>query len=61
LRGVVANNRFENLTGGRKAGEEDIFAHERKGVSGDWRNHFTARLSARFDELYGKPADGHRL
>ena len=53
LRGVVVKNRFESLTGGRKSGVEDISAHERKGVAGDWRNHFTPVVANRFDERYG--------
>lgn len=53
LREVVLRNQFENLTGGRRPGEEDIFAHERKGISGDWRNHFTPAVSEKFNRLYG--------
>jgi lipopolysaccharide transport system ATP-binding protein len=54
LRAVVIANRFEQLTHGRKPGDEDIFAHERKGVSGDWRNHFGAKLTAYFKTEYGQ-------
>jgi len=39
LREVVLASRFEKVTGGRPRGREDIAAHERKGVSGDWRNY----------------------
>jgi lipopolysaccharide transport system ATP-binding protein len=44
LREVVRANRFEARTGGRKPGEEDVNCHERKGIAGDWKNHFTARI-----------------
>jgi ubiquinone/menaquinone biosynthesis C-methylase UbiE len=53
LREVVSNNQFESLTGGRKAGEEDLSAHQRKGISGDWKNHFTSAVHDRFNDLYG--------
>lgn len=54
LREVVAANRFENLTGGRKPGEENLMAHERKGVAGDWKNYFTPLVAQKFSERYGE-------
>ena len=58
-RAVVAN-RFEKIYK-RKLGEEDTGSHGRKGTPGDWRNHFTAQLAARFQEMYGDvlPAGGY--
>lgn len=53
LREVVLRYRFEQVTGGRRLGEEDIHAHERKGIPGDWRNYFTPRVAARFNERFG--------
>lgn len=53
LRQVVSRNQFENLTGGRVRGDENVSAHERKGISGDWRNHFTPKVRDRFNHLYG--------
>lgn len=53
LREVVVANRFENLTGGRKPGEENLMAHERKGISGDWKNYFTPMVTYKFNERYG--------
>jgi lipopolysaccharide transport system ATP-binding protein len=50
---VVQACRFESITGGRPRGQEDITAHERKGICGDWRNYFTERVSAAFKERYG--------
>ncbi len=38
---------FERMTG-RKPGEEDVNAHMRKGVAGDWANHFTPELAEYF-------------
>lgn len=53
LKAAVEANRFDVLTGGRKAGLEDTMAHERKGVAGDWQNHFSEKVKRRIDELYG--------
>lgn len=53
LRQVVSSNQFESLTGGRRPGEEDLSAHQRKGISGDWNNHFTPAVHDRFNHLYG--------
>jgi lipopolysaccharide transport system ATP-binding protein len=50
---VVRANKFEARTGGRKRGQEDVKSHERKGVAGDWRNHFTDKLAAAFRSRYG--------
>ena len=50
---VVQANRFEARTGGRKPGEEDLGSHERKGVAGDWRTHFTDKVRKAFKTLYG--------
>jgi lipopolysaccharide transport system ATP-binding protein len=50
LRRAVARNRFERITG-RERGEEAL-EHLRKGISGDWRNHFTDRLSKEFEDRY---------
>lgn len=44
---------FENRTG-RKLGEEDVSRHERKGVAGDWQNHFTDRVKDAFKEKFGQ-------
>jgi Sulfotransferase domain len=48
LLNAVRGCRFESLTG-RPPGKEDIGAHERKGIAGDWRNHFTAKIANHFE------------
>ena len=53
LEEVVVSYRFDRLTG-RKPGQEDLRSHERKGAPGDWRNHFTPRVSEAFKERYGE-------
>jgi len=52
LLGLVWNNRFETKTKGREAGKEDVESHYRKGVAGDWANHFTPRQVDAFKERY---------
>jgi hypothetical protein len=54
FREIVISNRFENLTAGRQRGTEDINAHERKGISGDWENHFTGKVKDEFKKKYGQ-------
>lgn len=36
----VGRNSFSKKTGGRKRGEENVKSHYRKGIAGDWKNHF---------------------
>ncbi len=52
FRETVLANRFEAFAG-RKRGDEDANSHERKGVAGDWRNHFTGRVIDDFKKRYG--------
>lgn len=52
VREIVRQHAFERLSGGRRAGEENTSHHFRKGVPGDWRNHFTAEHVAYFKKLY---------
>jgi Sulfotransferase domain len=54
VREAVLACRFEALTGGRPRGQEDVGAHERKGVAGDWRNHFTRRVTRAFKDRFGE-------
>jgi len=52
LLGVVWEHEFSRISGGRKAGQEDIKSHYRKGVAGDWVNHLSAEHLAYFCERY---------
>jgi hypothetical protein len=45
----LARHSFARLSG-RDPGVEDEAAHYRKGIAGDWKNHFDASLKAWFDE-----------
>jgi len=49
---VVEHFSFEKLTG-RKQGEEDQNHHMRKGIVGDWKNHFTPKVQEFYDEYFG--------
>jgi hypothetical protein len=50
--GIVWEHDFAKKSKGRAPGQEDPKSHYRKGVSGDWRNHFTTRHVQFFKELY---------
>ncbi|MCA9299000.1 MAG: sulfotransferase domain-containing protein, partial [Phycisphaerales bacterium] len=49
---IVEALSFERLTRRRK-GDEDRLAHLRKGVAGDWRNHFTDSVKDAFKARFG--------
>lgn len=40
LQSILQKKSFVNLAGGRKRGQENVKSHYRKGVPGDWKNHF---------------------
>lgn len=50
--GHLYRNRYSVMAGGRKRGEEDAANHYRKGVAGDWKNHFTPALEDAFHSRY---------
>jgi len=45
---------FEQLSGGRAQGEEDSSSFYRKGIAGDWKNHFSEEDKRVFKEEAGK-------
>jgi hypothetical protein len=49
---IMARNAFERLSGGRPPGVQDQHSHFRRGVAGDFKNHFTPAIHAKFNELY---------
>lgn len=53
LSNIVQRNSFQAMSG-RKQGEEDVFSHHRKGIAGDWRNHFTPKVTEMFKLLFGQ-------
>ena len=52
LLGIVWEHDFEKKSGGRKAGEEDVRSHFRKGQAGDWIHYFQPEHRQRFHERY---------
>lgn len=50
---IVRYNIFDAATG-RKRGQEDVNAHLRKGITGDWRNHFTDKIKLQVKKQYGQ-------
>jgi hypothetical protein len=50
---LYARHTFARHAGGRSQGEEDAHAHYRKGVAGDWRNHFDRPTLAHFRQVTG--------
>jgi Sulfotransferase domain len=52
LNALLNEHSFEQLAG-RPRGAEDAAAHYRKGVAGDWRNHFDADLERSFADAAG--------
>jgi len=49
---LAARHRFAHYAGGRAPGQEDTNSHYRKGLPGDWRQHFTPRVKEQFKALY---------
>ncbi len=53
LQRIVEHSLFAKRSG-RKTGEEDVSSHYRKGVAGDWKNHFTDRVRSAFKQKFGQ-------
>ena len=53
LKRCVMKFSFENATG-RKPGEENAYCFVRKGIVGDWKNHFTRDAREVFDHFAGQ-------
>lgn len=52
LLGKCHQNRFSRLAGGRREGQENTQSHYRKGVAGDWMQHFTPEITAEFQARF---------
>ena len=52
LKQIIKRHDFETVTG-RKPGQEDLTAQLRKGIAGDWRNHFTTPIKDAFKQQFG--------
>jgi len=51
---IIRTTSFKNMASGRERGVEHRKSHERKGVIGDWRNHFNADHKRLFREMGGE-------
>lgn len=51
VQAVAADHSFESRSG-RKRGEENEFSHRRKGIAGDWKNHFDRELGELFEMTF---------
>lgn len=54
LREIADRNSFSAMSGGRQRGQSDDGQFVRKGVSGDWRNHFTPAVCDAFKDRAGE-------
>jgi hypothetical protein len=54
LRSILDEKSFDNLSGGREKGKENVKSHYRKGVPGDWVNHFTPALKREFKDRFNE-------
>jgi hypothetical protein len=52
LKKIIHQNSFSKKAKGRKKGQEDTKNHYRKGVHGDWKNHFNSRHILTFKDNY---------
>jgi len=53
MKKIWRRNDFRKLSGGRDRGNTDPRHHYRRGVAGDWRNHFTSRHCRLFRKTSG--------
>ena len=53
LNACISKFSFENVTG-RKPGEENAYCFIRKGIVGDWKNHFSREAREVFDHYAGQ-------
>ena len=54
---LYERHRFEKKAQGRPQGSEDQWSHYRKGVAGDWKNHFDASIASYFRQETGDLLD----
>ena len=57
VRACVDAGSFRRMSGGRDLGQEDPDSPARKGIVGDWRNHFTDAFGRRLIEVSRTPLD----
>jgi hypothetical protein len=50
---IVEAHRFQKLSAGRSQGQENQHSFFRKGIAGDWQNHFTPAIKERYKRQIG--------
>lgn len=53
LKQLIDENSFSKLSGGRKKGIENKYNHYRKGLPGDWKDHFSESHKEYFKNNFG--------
>jgi hypothetical protein len=53
INSIIKKYSFNKLSGGRDRGVTDEFSHYRRGIPGDWRNHFQDAHKIKFKQIYG--------
>lgn len=53
LASIIDEFSFKQLSKGRSKGNEDVNSHFRKGIAGDWKNHFNQEHIDLFKEQWG--------
>ena len=53
LEKIIQKYSFKNMSKGREPGQEDVTHHFRRGIPGDWKNHFTNGHIELFKQKWG--------
>ncbi|HCW08309.1 MAG TPA: sulfotransferase [Cytophagales bacterium] len=53
LEHLIAKNHFQKLSNGRAHGNENPKSHFRRGLAGDWKNHFQEEHKIEFKKMFG--------
>ena len=50
---IAEHNSFKAMSGGREHGEQNTTSFQRKGQAGDWKNHFTPKITEVYKKMIG--------
>jgi hypothetical protein len=54
LKRIIQGQQFFVMAGGREQGQENVYSHYRKGIAGDWVNHFGRKHIEYFKHHYNE-------